>query len=340
MGFIKGQYIPTANELINTAFQKARTEADRITDKDLASKIINKEKLRVKVSAEELTSKLKTIINQFPDLSELNPLYRALLKNTIDIIKLKKALGHLNASSRTIDELKNNTLIKMSRSRRETISKNRNEFYGRIVSVVKRCDSSLNVIKNAMKEFSQIPKIRDLPTILLIGLPNTGKSTFLQKITNANVEIKNYPFTTKRLQVGKISDKYLEFQILDSPGLLDRTEEKQNKIEKQTTIALRTIANSIIFIFDAKQSIKNQLNILKRYKKEIKEKPYFVILNKIDLVDEKELNDIRDELKTLKSKIYEKALKDISEEEIKLFKNEIYKMNKSWFIQKGNEKIK
>ena len=111
MGFIKGQYIPNVEELIDNAFQKARSNASKIEDRNTEKLVINKEKERVKIAAEELTSKLKTIVNNFPNIGELNPLYKALLKNSLDVVALRKALGHISSSSRTIDEIKAKTLI-------------------------------------------------------------------------------------------------------------------------------------------------------------------------------------------------------------------------------------
>lgn len=343
MGFQKGFYIPRVDEIIDIAFKRASENANKVDEKDFTMRIIEKERTRVKTSAEETNAILRNISNRFPNISELNPLYRALLMNSLHVVNLKKALSHLSSSARTIDELKTKHLMLMGKATTKNIGKLRNEFYGRLVSIIKRCKESLEIIKNAQKVVAEIPKIKSLPTILLIGMPNTGKSTFLKAVTDANVEIKNYPFTTKRLQVGKITERFIDFQILDSPGLLDRAENKQNNIEKQTTIALKTIADSLIFIFDAHEDIASQINILKRYKSEIKSKPYFIILNKIDLLDSKELNEIILAINNYlpkKVKIINCSLSELTQEQLKEIKNEIYNMNKEWYTKKGKEKIK
>jgi len=343
MGFKQGFYIPKIEELIDNAFKRARSEAEKVIERDLAAKVVEKEKVRVKVSAEEITGTLKNISSRFPNISELNPLYKALLTNSLHVIKLKKALSHLSSSSRTIDEIKTKYLMQMSRMRRNEIGKLRNEFYGRLVSVTKRCKASLEIVKEGMKAIADIPKIRNLPTILLIGTPNTGKSTFLKSVTSSNVEIQNYPFTTKRLQVGKITEKFIDFQILDSPGLLDRAEEKQNPIEKQTTIALKTIADSLIFIIDVQENILSQMNVLKRYKTIIAKKPYFIVLNKIDLIENSELQEIELKIKNYLPKkvaIFKTSLNKLDTKTLREIKEEIYTMNKDWYIKKGKEKIK
>jgi len=153
--------------------------------------------------------------------------------------------------------------------------------------MLKKLDKSLDVIKNVMKQIVNMPYLKKLPTIIVIGMPNVGKSTLLKNITGANVEIKSYPFTTKRIQVGFFNYKFLEFQILDSPGLLDRTIEKQNIIEKQTEIALRTLASSFLFIVDVTQSIKPQRSLIKKFINY--NKPFFIIFNKIKLISNEDL---------------------------------------------------
>jgi len=342
MGFKKGFYIPKIEELIDNAFKKAGNEAKKYVEKDFNKRILGKEKTRIKIAAEELTSVLKNISNRFPNISELNPLYKALIANSINILKLKKALSHLNSSARTIEELKTKYLMQISKANQRQLSRYRTEAYGRIVSVAKRCKTSLETIRDALVIMADIPKIKNIPTILLIGTPNTGKSTFLQKVCSTKVDVQNYPFTTKRLQVGKITEKFIDFQILDSPGLLDRPEEKQNSIEKQTTIALKTIADSIIFIIDAKEEIKPQKNIIKRYKTVIKKTPYFIVLNKIDLVSKEELDEKEQEIKKdfPKTKLFQLSLSNANENETKELKQEIYNINKSWYTKKGKEKIK
>ncbi|MGY4396850.1 GTP-binding protein [Sphingomonas sp. UYAg733] len=55
----------------------------------------------------------------------------------------------------------------------------------------------------------------------LVGLPNAGKSTFINAVTNAKAKVGDYPFTTTRPQLGVVSHKNREFVVADIPGLIE-----------------------------------------------------------------------------------------------------------------------
>lgn len=55
----------------------------------------------------------------------------------------------------------------------------------------------------------------------LVGMPNAGKSTFLNAVTNASAKVGAYPFTTIRPQLGVVSHRGGEFVMADIPGLIE-----------------------------------------------------------------------------------------------------------------------
>ncbi|MBY0582555.1 MAG: GTPase ObgE [Sphingomonas sp.] len=55
----------------------------------------------------------------------------------------------------------------------------------------------------------------------LLGLPNAGKSTFINAVSNAKAKVGDYPFTTTRPQLGVVSHKGREFVVADIPGLIE-----------------------------------------------------------------------------------------------------------------------
>jgi GTPase len=55
----------------------------------------------------------------------------------------------------------------------------------------------------------------------LVGLPNAGKSTFINAVTNAKAKVGAYPFTTTRPQLGVVSHRGREFVVADIPGLIE-----------------------------------------------------------------------------------------------------------------------
>src|SRR3990167_9493678 len=133
----------------------------------------------------------------------------------------------------------------------------------------------------------------------LIGLPNSGKSTLLARISNAHPKIADYPFTTlePNLGVAKISGK--EFVISDIPGLIEGASSGKGLGDKflrhieRTDVLIHLIdINSQNLIGDY-QTIRAELQIwnpLLCKKKEI------VILSKADTLPEKEAQKIAKDL--------------------------------------------
>ena len=67
-------------------------------------------------------------------------------------------------------------------------------------------------------------------TLILTGYPNVGKSSFMNLVTNANVDVQPYPSTTKSLFVGHLDYNYVRWQVIDTPGILDHPLEDRSMV--------------------------------------------------------------------------------------------------------------
>ena len=123
-------------------------------------------------------------------------------------------------------------------------------------------------------------------TIILCGFPNVGKSSFVNKVTRADVEVQPYAFTTKSLFVGHTDYKYLRWQVIDTPGILDHPLEERNTIEMQSITAMAHLRAAILYVMDPSEncgySFASQLSLFDSIRPLFANKPLIIALNKSD----------------------------------------------------------
>lgn len=172
---------------------------------------------------------------------------------------------------------------------------------GRMVTILKRQTENLQYLEQVRQHLSRLPSIDpNMRTLLICGFPNVGKSSFINSITRANVEVQPYAFTTKSLYVGHTDYNYLRWQVIDTPGILDHSLEERNTIEMQSITALAHIRSCIIYIMDVSQhcgySIEDQFSLFRNIRPLFLNKPIIVVVNKIDV---KKISDLSDEYKQM-----------------------------------------
>lgn len=126
----------------------------------------------------------------------------------------------------------------------------------------------------------------------LLGMPNAGKSTFLSVSTRAKPKIADYPFTTLKPQLGVVYIDNHEFVLADIPGLIENASEGKGlgdrflKHIERCGVLLHLIDISSENVVDNYSIIRKEL---KNYNEDLLHKPEIIALNKIDLIDDKDL---------------------------------------------------
>ncbi|WP_375392241.1 GTPase ObgE [uncultured Sphingomonas sp.] len=123
----------------------------------------------------------------------------------------------------------------------------------------------------------------------LVGLPNAGKSTFINAVTNAQAKVGAYAFTTTRPQLGVVRHHQREFVIADIPGLIEGAAEGAGigdrflgHIERCRVLLHLVDAQDA----DVAQSWRIVRDELAAYGAGLDDKPYVLALNKIDTLDD------------------------------------------------------
>lgn len=134
----------------------------------------------------------------------------------------------------------------------------------------------------------------------LVGLPNAGKSTFINAVTNAKAKVGAYPFTTIRPQLGVVSHKGLEFVLADIPGLIEGAAEGAGVGDRFLGHIER--CRVILHLVDASGddpvgAYKIVRKELEKYGADLTDKVEIIGLNKMDAVEPADLKKIATKLK-------------------------------------------
>lgn len=143
-------------------------------------------------------------------------------------------------------------------------------------------------------------ELKVLADVGLVGFPNAGKSTLLSSISKAKPKIGDYPFTTLTPNLGVIPYKdNLSFIMADIPGIIEGASEGKGLGIR----FLRHIERNSILLFmipvtsEVDKEFKLLHKELKNYNKELLEKKIIIAVTKCDLLSEKELKEMKFNLK-------------------------------------------
>ncbi|MCH4150593.1 MAG: GTPase ObgE [Sphingobium sp.] len=143
-------------------------------------------------------------------------------------------------------------------------------------------------------------RLKLLADVGLVGLPNAGKSTFINQVTNAKAKVGAYPFTTTKPQLGVVSHRDREFVLADIPGLIEGASEGVGIGDRFLGHIER--CRVLIHLIDATQDdpvaaweiVQNELEA---YGEGLEDKPQVIVLNKGDLLGPELMEDIADQLR-------------------------------------------
>ncbi len=283
--------IPTvlsADEILDKAFKRAsKIEHTGVTRLETVREI-NIAKL--KSSSDTIVTTMGKYVKAFPSIGKLSPFYSELIDMAVGTDRLRKSLGAIDWSRGQVAKVSKQAVRDIAAAEKiPHIDEIRRGAYGRISSVVKQVSKELDFLGMARNTVRKFPTVSpDWPTIVIAGAPNVGKSQLIGRISTAKPRVAVYPFTTQEISVGMFERKYLRYQVIDTPGLLDRPFEQRNPIELRAILALRHLAHAIVFVLDPSEScgypVSEQEHLLAEIETEFKGVPIFPVENKADIL--------------------------------------------------------
>jgi GTP-binding protein len=143
-------------------------------------------------------------------------------------------------------------------------------------------------------------RLKLLADVGLVGLPNAGKSTFINQVSNAQAKVGDYAFTTLIPKLGVVRHKGREFVLADIPGLIEGAADGAGIGDRflghieRCRVLIHLIDISGADPAEAMRIIERELGA---YGEGLAEKPRLIVLNKIDLADQELVGGFTEELR-------------------------------------------
>lgn len=294
--------VPDSANLIDIILSKTQRKTPTVTHPGYNITRVRKFYMRkIRFTFNSIQEKLEGIVKGFPKLEEIHPFYADLINILYDKDHFKMALGYINTGKNLCEKVSKDYVKLMKygdhlyRCKQLKIA-----ALGRMATIIKKLNSSLKYLEEVRKHLGRMPSIDPYTrTLLLTGFPNVGKSSFMNKITTAESEVQPYPFTTQSLWAGQTTYKNIKWQVIDTPGILDRPLEERNNIEMQAINALAHLDAAILYFIDISEecgySLEKQISLFNSIRPLFKNKPLIIVLNKIDIQPFETLEDVHKE---------------------------------------------
>lgn len=270
---------PTSEELIDKAFSRA-ARAGRAKDG------VEAQLSMLQTAANVCSDNLENVVTGWPDFETVGPFYYELADALVNVDDLRSSLAEISWASRKTAELRDEYQSRVHSTDGDA-SKYRKQAFARIADVVESVDDDLAVVRDARQDLRDLPDIRaDEPTIVVAGYPNVGKSSFVNDVTRARNETASYPFTTTGIGVGHLERDHIRYQLVDTPGLLDRAPDERNKIERQAISAVEHLADCVLVVLDASVNCGYPLDDQLELRDDVEDRfdvPVLTICNKADV---------------------------------------------------------
>jgi len=279
--------IATSEELIDRALRRASKVEEKVRSADYRARLTAVRKIHS--VADNLANPMISYVKAFPSFDLIHPFDREIIDLTVGVDMLKKSLGAVDWARKEVLMISTKYVPKArARKSAENTMKIMSEAYTKMTNVVRQISKNLDFLISARSIFRNLPNVdTESPVAVFAGAPNVGKSSLIGSVSTGKPEVKSYPFTTKAVSLGHITKKYTVLQVMDTPGLLDRSDSERNDMEKQGIAAFDFLEPIIVFLTDltgtSGYSVEMQTNLRDELKLRYPKCEWMDVFSKKDL---------------------------------------------------------
>ncbi len=289
---VEWRRIPTVllpQEIVDKAFRKASKMAALVEDPDKYHRVRKQMNRMVQSSSDTIATTLLDWVDRWPSLNALSPFDQDLIDASVGADDYRRNLGGIQWGAEQVRRIAGRIQSEMLRIRDIAgFHESRRSAYGRFASVLGQLEPQLEWLNKARDRLRELPSIDPAnPCIVVAGAPNVGKSALITALSSGEPEVAAYPFTTKRLHLGHFTHRRRKYQMVDTPGLLDRPNVERNAIEMQAIAALENVGDVVLFLIDPSESggtaLHEQLSLLEEVKDLISARNFILVRSKADI---------------------------------------------------------
>lgn len=246
--------VPTSQEVLDKAFHRA----SKVTADDKVFMHKNRRQAMARVDSIQSTvdHMLQRTQDGFKLLDGLHPFHLEVLATQVDVGEVEHSLHTLGWCRRQVKDVCVKAIKQLTKTRsHEFVENKRREVYGRVSSLLERITGELELLAKAREVLRTLPHIDPaVPTAVVAGSPNVGKSALVARLSSAEPEVASYPFTTKEVSVGHFYHRRHAYQVVDTPGILDRPLDERNPIEMRALAAIEHLDAVLLFLIDPSET--------------------------------------------------------------------------------------